>query len=140
MKLGQISKWLTTFVNHFRAVRVETRAYCTRWEQIAFGQFVDNLCAKRPTDSCVSCFTNLEFESNPARASRDPFAGWDYSISHFCGVLSHLQKRVVRVETRSVSPRESGNLFLCKVMGGTRRHAVTYIGRNQCRKTITSQL
>jgi hypothetical protein len=47
-ELGQISKWLTAFVNHFRVTRVETKAYCTRWERIASGQFVDNLCAIRP--------------------------------------------------------------------------------------------
>ena len=29
--LGQISKWLTVFVNRFRVTRVETRASCTRW-------------------------------------------------------------------------------------------------------------
>ena len=29
--LGQISKWLTVFVNRFRVTRVETRASCTCW-------------------------------------------------------------------------------------------------------------
>jgi len=31
LMLGQISKWLTVFVNHFRVTRVETRESCTRW-------------------------------------------------------------------------------------------------------------
>ena len=49
--IGQISEWLTAFVNHFLVTRVETRAFCTCWEQIAqrhkWTTFVQNALGSR---------------------------------------------------------------------------------------------
>ena len=49
--LGQISKWLTVFVNCFFSITSRNKGVSQALVTCASGQFVDNLCARRPKRS-----------------------------------------------------------------------------------------
>ena len=52
--IGQIAKWLTVFVNHFRVTRVATKGVLHTLGACAPRRFVDNFCATRPEQCLIS--------------------------------------------------------------------------------------
>ena len=48
--IGQIAKWSTVFVNHFRVTRVAAKGVMHTLGACASGQFADKLCAKHPNE------------------------------------------------------------------------------------------